>query len=73
MPYLFAPIDDFTELLMPDDVLSNNSILAYIRESLTPDACKDVEVIGWLYQYYISAKKDQIFEDLKKEKKKNYP
>lgn len=69
MPFLFERIDDYTELLMPDDLLSGNSILAYTREAMTPDACKDVEVIGWLYQFYISEKKDQVFADLKKNKK----
>ena len=73
MPFLFERIDDYTELLMPDDLLSGNSILAYAREAMTPDACKDfatdepiVEVIGWLYQFYISEKKDAVFEGLKK-------
>ncbi|TDO15183.1 BREX-1 system adenine-specific DNA-methyltransferase PglX [Halomonas ventosae] len=69
MPFLFERIDDYTELLMPDDLLSGNSILAYTREAMTPDVCKDVEVIGWLYQFYISEKKDQVFADLKKNKK----
>ena len=69
MPFLFQRIDDYTELLMPDDLLSGNSILAYTREALTPDACEDVEVIGWLYQFYISEKKDEVFEGLKKNKK----
>ncbi len=50
MPFLFQPIDDYTELLMPDDLLSGNAILAYTREAMTPDTCEDVEVIGWLYQ-----------------------
>lgn len=69
MPFLFERIEDFTELLMPDDLLSGNSILAYTREAMTPDACEDVEVIGWLYQFYISEKKDQVFDGLKKNKK----
>ncbi len=69
MPYLFERIADFTELLMPDDLLSGNSILAYTREIMTPDVCGDVEVIGWLYQFYISEKKDKVFDDLKKNKK----
>lgn len=69
MPFLFERIDDYTELLMPDDLLSGNSILAYTREAMTPVACEDVEVIGWLYQFYISEKKDQVFEALKKNKK----
>ena len=69
MPFLFQRIDDYTELLMPDDLLSGNSILAYTREAMTPDSCEDVEVIGWLYQFYISEKKDQVFEGLKENKK----
>jgi type II restriction/modification system DNA methylase subunit YeeA len=69
MPFLFERIDDYTELLMPDDLLSGNSILAYTREAMTPDVCQDVEVIGWLYQFYISEKKDEVFEGLKKNKK----
>ena len=70
MPYLFEHIADYTELLMPDDLLSGNSILAYTREAMTPDVCQDVEVIGWLYQFYISEKKDEVFEGLKKKKNK---
>ena len=69
MPFLFERIDDYTELLMPDDLLSGNSILAYTRDAMTPDACEDVEVIGWLYQFYISEKKGQVFEALKKNQK----
>jgi type I restriction-modification system DNA methylase subunit len=69
MPFLFERIADYTELLMPDDLLSGNSILSYTREAMTPDACEDVEVIGWLYQFYISEKKDAVFEGLKKNKK----
>jgi hypothetical protein len=69
MPYLFERIADYTELLMPDDLLSGNSVLAFTREAMTRDACQDVEVIGWLYQFYISEKKDQVFEGLKKNQK----
>jgi type II restriction/modification system DNA methylase subunit YeeA len=69
MPYLFERIEDYTELLMPDDLLSGNSILAYTREAMTPEACESVESIGWLYQFYISEKKDEVFDGLKKNKK----
>ena len=69
MPFLFERIDDYTELLLPDDLLSNASILAYVREAMTPEVCEDVEVIGWLYQFYISEKKDEVFAGLKKNKK----
>ncbi|UZE94435.1 BREX-1 system adenine-specific DNA-methyltransferase PglX [Alkalimarinus alittae] len=69
MPYLFERIQDFTELLMPDDLLSENSILAKMRGVMTAESCQDVEVIGWLYQFYISEKKDQVFAGLKKNQK----
>jgi len=69
MPFLFEEIDDYTELLMPEDLLSQSSILAELRKVMTEDACKDVEIIGWLYQFYISEKKDQVFAGLKKNQK----
>ncbi|NKX29276.1 BREX-1 system adenine-specific DNA-methyltransferase PglX [Rhodobacteraceae bacterium R_SAG6] len=69
MPFLFEQIDDYTELLMPEDLLSQTSILAELRKVMTEDACRDVEIIGWLYQFYISEKKDQVFAGLKKNQK----
>ena len=66
MPFLFEQIDDYTELLMPEDLLSQTSILAELRKVMTIEACQDVEIIGWLYQFYISEKKDQVFAGLKK-------
>jgi type II restriction/modification system DNA methylase subunit YeeA len=69
MPYLFERIADYVELLIPDDLLSPNSILAATREAMTPEACENVEVIGWLYQFYISEKKDKVFAGLKKKQK----
>ena len=69
MPFLFEKFDDYSELLMPDDLLSPASILARLREVLTAEVCADVEVIGWLYQFYISEKKDQVFVGLKKNQK----
>lgn len=75
MPYMFERADmldraeDYTELLVPDDLLSPDSILARLRDVMTQDACQDVEIIGWLYQFYISEKKDQVFAGLKKNQK----
>jgi len=66
MPYLFERIADYTELLMPDDLLSENSILEHTRQAMTQQACESVESIGWLYQFYISEKKDDVFAGLKK-------
>ena len=69
MPFMFERIRDYAELLMPDDLLSESSILARNREAMTEENCRDVEVIGWLYQFYISEKKDAVFDGLKKSKK----
>lgn len=69
MPYLFEQIADYVELLISDDLLSPDSILAATREAMTPEACQNVEVIGWLYQFYISEKKDKVFAGLKKKQK----
>jgi hypothetical protein len=66
MPFMFEKIADFTELLMPEDLLSTDSIIAKMRAVMTDDDCQDVEIIGWLYQFYISEKKDKVFADLKK-------
>lgn len=69
MPFLFEKIADYTELLMPEDLLSSDSILSRMRDVMTAEACRDVEIIGWLYQFYISEKKDQVFAGLKKNQK----
>jgi type II restriction/modification system DNA methylase subunit YeeA len=69
MPYLFEPIDDWAALLLPQDLLSVESVITDIQKNILPEDCKDVEIIGWLYQYYISEKKDEVFAGLKKKKK----
>jgi hypothetical protein len=74
LPFLFQRIDDFSELLLPADLLSQNSILHQLRETLTKEVCKDnEEVIGWLYQFYISEKKDAVFAAKGKVKKEDIP
>lgn len=66
MPFMFERISDYTELLLPDDLLSDYSIVADIRKGMTDEDCQQEELIGWLYQFYISDKKDDVFEGLKK-------
>jgi type II restriction/modification system DNA methylase subunit YeeA len=66
MPFMFQHIEDYTELLMPEDLLSQNSILQSVRDALTEDDCENVEIIGWLYQFYVSEKKDEVFDALKR-------
>ena len=69
LPFLFEAIDDYTELLLPADIISEFSIIRDIIKGMRPEDCQDVEVIGWLYQFYISEKKDEVFDGLKKNKK----
>ncbi len=70
MPMVFEEISDYTELLLPDNLLSENSLIRDLVVSIDEEDFKDqVEIIGWLYQYYISEKKDEVFADLKKNKK----
>ena len=69
MPFLFTRIDDWAALLLPQDLLSADSIIADIQNGISEEDCKSVEIIGWLYQYYISEKKDEVFAGLRKNKK----
>jgi hypothetical protein len=66
MPFMFERISDYTELLLPDDLLSENSIITDIRNGMSDEDCGQEELIGWLYQFYIADKKDDVFEGLKK-------
>lgn len=65
---VFGSIDDFTELLLPGNLLSPGGILHLINNagSVSDDEYKEVELIGWLYQFYISDKKDEVFAGFKK-------
>ena len=71
MPFLFDDINHFTQLLMPDDLLSDDSIISQTGQAMTVEHCQSVEVIGWLYQFYISEKKDEVFAAFKKNQKAN--
>jgi type II restriction/modification system DNA methylase subunit YeeA len=60
MPFLFNEIDSETALLMPDHLLHSNSPLRKMVTDIDEEEWQDVEIIGWLYQYYISERKDQV-------------
>jgi len=66
MPFLFEPIEDYTELLFPGKLLHTDSILVDLNKIITKDDWKEVEVIGWIYQDYIAPRKEKVFKDLKK-------
>lgn len=69
MPFMFEREGDYTELLIPANLLAEDSVLSRSVSVLTEDVCQDVEVIGWLYQFYISERKDEVFAGFKKNKK----
>ena len=60
MPFLFERIDDDTELLLPDNLLRTDSVIAKLVQAIAEEDWAEVEIIGWLYQFYISEKKDQV-------------
>ena len=72
-PFLFEKINDFTELLLPDDLTSDFSIVKDVRDGMLTEDCKHVEIIGWLYQFYISEKKDAVIGSKEKVKKEDIP
>ncbi|MFQ8630727.1 MAG: BREX-1 system adenine-specific DNA-methyltransferase PglX [Intestinibacter bartlettii] len=70
MPVMFEKIQDYTELLLPDNLLVEGSVIRDLISDIEENDFKEqVEIIGWLYQYYISEKKDEVFNGLKKNKK----
>ena len=60
MPFLFERIGDETELLLPANLLHTGSLIHQMVESIDEGAWGQIEMIGWLYQFYISEKKDQV-------------
>lgn len=60
MPFLFEALDDETELLLPDNLLLSDSIVAKLVAEIPEEDWTEVEAIGWLYQFYISEKKDEV-------------
>lgn len=67
MPFLFEHICDYTEMLLPDDLLSDQSFVTDIRKGMTDEDCQNVEIMGWLYQFYITDRKKDA-EDKKSKK-----
>ena len=67
MPFMFKKKGTYSDILFPTGLLLENSLLVRLREEIGKEA--PIELIGWLYQYYNSEKKDQVFEALKKNTK----
>lgn len=67
----FGTLNDFTELLLPTNILASNGFLNLLNSSafITDEDFKTTELIGWLYQFYISERKDEVFASFKNGKK----
>ena len=67
LPGMFSEISGYTELLFPDNLLREGSAVEQMIAMIPEDDWRDeVQIIGWLYQYYNSEKKDAVFAALKK-------
>ena len=67
LPRMFQRLSDYTELLLPDYLLREGSVIEQMIALISEEDWTDqVQIIGWLYQYYNSEKKDDVFAALKK-------
>ncbi|MBU1004879.1 MAG: BREX-1 system adenine-specific DNA-methyltransferase PglX, partial [Nanoarchaeota archaeon] len=73
MPFLFEKVDDPTELLLPDNLLNTDSVIRQMVDEIPEEDWKKVEIIGWLYQFYISEKKDTLLKEKKAYKTEDIP
>ncbi len=62
MPFMFERISDYTELLLPDDLLSERSIVSDVRNGMSEEDCQHEEILGWLYQFYISDENERLIK-----------
>jgi type II restriction/modification system DNA methylase subunit YeeA len=60
MPFLFERIGGYDELLMPDNLLHSNSPVRNLVNQIPEEEWQQIEIIGWIYQFYISEKKDEV-------------
>lgn len=65
LPMLFARENDYLELLLPKSLLIGDTVITRLRDIPEDAFLEDVEIIGWLYQFYISAKKDAVNKEKK--------
>ena len=64
LPGMFEHISDYTELLFPNNLLRPDSVLAKMVEDIPEADWQDAEIIGWLYQYYITEKHEEVVDPL---------
>ncbi|MEZ7500439.1 BREX-1 system adenine-specific DNA-methyltransferase PglX [Flavobacterium sp. Arc3] len=63
---VFGRIDDYTEILLPTNLLQRNGFIDLLNSDvITATEYKEAELIGWLYQFYIADKKDEVYKGFK--------
>ena len=67
LPVMFERMGGYTEMLLPNNILRQDSVLGHMVSDIPEEDWKDaVQIIGWLYQYYNTELKDDTFAQLKK-------
>lgn len=67
LPRMFQRIEDYTELLFPDNLLREGSVIEQMITLIPEEDWQDaVQIIGWLYQYYNIEPKKEVFANLDK-------
>ena len=70
MPAVFEKIGGSMELLLPDSLLREDGVVEKLVTSIPEEDWREgVEIVGWMYQYYVSERKDEVFASFKKGKK----
>ncbi len=73
LPRMFQKIADYTELLLPDYLLREGSVIEQLVHTIPKeDWTEQVQIIGWLYQYYNTEPKDKAFNKKGTEKIANF-
>lgn len=75
MPFMFETIEDYTELLFPEGLLGTDSFVRTMTDTevISEESWSKVEIIGWLYQYYISEENERVIKAKKRYKAEEIP
>ena len=69
MPFMFKRTNGYSELLFPDNLLAEDSVIQDMISSIDEEDWREVEIVGWLFQFYMQRKKNEVFAALKRRKK----
>lgn len=75
MPFMFEPIEDYMAILFPDGLLGSESFIQKMidTEIIPEENWQEVEIVGWLYQYYIAEENERVIRAKKRYKKEEIP